>query len=198
MTDNETNGSPKPLTLVVGISDDITGARAWRRAARIARAAPKTKLHLCHCAGEARGDPEKQLAEAEKDLGRWALTQLAGDELIERAEIHVGVGDPPGVLRQLAVDVEADMIVVGTHHKGTLERLVKGSVVHELMLDAPCSVVVAMPDEHDQRPKSPAIEPPPPENATTPNIASPHRYHYRRSVRFNFPNSSFGTDRTPA
>lgn len=198
MTTERIDPTTQSLTLVVGISADTTGVTAWQRAAEIAHAAPNAEVHLCHCAGPADDRAEWRLSEGEQRLGQWAATQLIGDELILRSETHVGVGDPAEVVRQLAVDVEADLIVIGTHQKGILAQLTQGSVVHDLLADAPCSVVVALPRDHADREKSPSVESAQPTRAEDRKLGSPHRYHYRRSVKLNFPSSSFGIDRAPA
>ena len=189
---------PHDLTLVVGIQNDDTGMHAWHRAVDIAKSAERVFVHLCHCAGDAQGDVATTLTAAENLLGKWAAAQLFGDDLIRRAEIHVAVGDPAAALRQLAVDVKADMIIVGTHQKGALRRLVDGSVVQNLLDDSPCSVVVAMPTDYTNREASPQIESAPPPKAATRQLGVPHHYSYRRAVKMNFPSSSFGLERTPS
>lgn len=185
------NHKAAPLTLVVGIQDDITGLDAWRRAEALALASDDVQLHLCHCVGEAGEDAAEKLTTGENLLGEWAAKKLFGTDLILQSQIHVGVGKPADVLRQLAVDVEADMIVVGTHNKGALRRVVDGSVVHELLADSPCSVVVAKPNDHEGRKKSPKIASPP-AGETPRQLGKTHQYGYRRSVKLNFPRSAFG------
>lgn len=196
----ETTNTPEPhqsLKIVVGATDDATGEEAWLQGAAIARAAPRAEVHLCRCVGDAEGDVAQKLADGERALGQWALARLAGDAMIQRAEIHVGVGEPAEVLRQLAVDLEADMIVVGTHNKGVLERLVRGSVVYELLADAPCTVTVAMPADYSGRDRSPEIEAAHPLAVEGRTLTGTHVYTYRRSVRVNAPQSSFWLENSP-
>lgn len=57
-------------------------------------------------------------------------------------ETVVEFGDPADAIRSAAIERGASLIVVGSHHKGALSRLVSGSVAAELQRDAPCPVVV--------------------------------------------------------
>ena len=52
-------------------------------------------------------------------------------------------GNPIEVLARVAVEKEADMIVVGTHGKSGLERVFLGSTAEGLLRKAPCQVLVA-------------------------------------------------------
>lgn len=56
---------------------------------------------------------------------------------------HMLVGDPARALVQAAIDVQADLIVVGTRRIRGIERLLLGSVSAEVIRDAHCSVLVA-------------------------------------------------------
>jgi nucleotide-binding universal stress UspA family protein len=51
-------------------------------------------------------------------------------------------GDPAVEIVRYARDSAADLIVMGTHGRTGLERLLMGSVAEKVMRDAPCSVLV--------------------------------------------------------
>jgi nucleotide-binding universal stress UspA family protein len=51
-------------------------------------------------------------------------------------------GDPAAEIVRYAVDAGMDLIVMGTHGRTGLERLLLGSVAEKVMRDAPCSVLV--------------------------------------------------------
>jgi nucleotide-binding universal stress UspA family protein len=51
-------------------------------------------------------------------------------------------GDPAGEIVRYAQDAAMDLIVMGTHGRTGLERLLMGSVAEKVMRDAPCSVLV--------------------------------------------------------
>jgi nucleotide-binding universal stress UspA family protein len=51
-------------------------------------------------------------------------------------------GDPAAEIVRYATDASMDLIVMGTHGRTGLERLLMGSVAEKVMRDAPCSVLV--------------------------------------------------------
>jgi nucleotide-binding universal stress UspA family protein len=51
-------------------------------------------------------------------------------------------GDPAGEIVAFARDAGMDLIVMGTHGRTGLERLLMGSVAEKVMREAPCSVLV--------------------------------------------------------
>ncbi len=51
-------------------------------------------------------------------------------------------GDPATEIVRFAHDARMDLIVMGTHGRTGLERLLMGSVAEKVMRDAPCSVLV--------------------------------------------------------
>jgi nucleotide-binding universal stress UspA family protein len=51
-------------------------------------------------------------------------------------------GDPASEIVRYAVDTGIDLIVMGTHGRTGLERLLMGSVAEKVMREAPCSVLV--------------------------------------------------------
>jgi nucleotide-binding universal stress UspA family protein len=51
-------------------------------------------------------------------------------------------GDPAGEIARFAADAGIDVIVIGTHGRTGVDRLVMGSVAERVMREAPCSVLV--------------------------------------------------------
>jgi nucleotide-binding universal stress UspA family protein len=51
-------------------------------------------------------------------------------------------GDPAGEIVRYAADAGIDVIVLGTHGRTGVDRLLMGSVAEKVMRDAPCSVLV--------------------------------------------------------
>ena len=51
-------------------------------------------------------------------------------------------GDPAGEIVNYARDAGIDLIVMGTHGRTGIERMVLGSVAEKVLRDAPCSVLV--------------------------------------------------------
>lgn len=54
----------------------------------------------------------------------------------------VDIGDPSEVIRRTAVERDVDLIVIGSSHKGVLDRLLTGSVVKDLAAESPRPVLV--------------------------------------------------------
>lgn len=65
---------------------------------------------------------------------------------------HARIGKPVDALSQVAADYDADLIVVGTHQRQGLDRLLLGSVSELLVRSASCPVLVARPKDHSKRP----------------------------------------------
>jgi nucleotide-binding universal stress UspA family protein len=57
-------------------------------------------------------------------------------------EIHVSVGAPDDVIVQIAQDKQANLIVVGSHGRTGLKRLLMGSTAARVIGSAPCPVLV--------------------------------------------------------
>lgn len=51
-------------------------------------------------------------------------------------------GDPAAEIARYAADAGIDVIVIGTHGRTGVDRLVMGSVAERVMREAPCSVLV--------------------------------------------------------
>ena len=83
-------------------------------------------------------DHRKICGAAAERLGRAGL----------RAMPRVAEGDAAHELIRIATDDQADLIVLGTHGRTGLTRLILGSVARNVMLHAPCSVLVVRPKHH--------------------------------------------------
>lgn len=83
---------------------------------------------------------DEEEAERAQPLFQEARRRLGDLEVDSRA---FGGGSPAGVINDLAEREKIDTIVVGSPHRGTLGRVVIGSVADGLMHGAPCEVVVA-------------------------------------------------------
>jgi len=81
-----------------------------------------------------------QLLEATNQLVQRAVEQLTRDGI--RVETLVREGDPGTEIIQEAESWPADLIVVGSHGRQGLKRLLLGSVAHYVTNHAPCSVEI--------------------------------------------------------
>jgi nucleotide-binding universal stress UspA family protein len=72
-------------------------------------------------------------------------------------EHHVEVGDPAPIILQVAQESQCDLIVMGSHGRTGLNRLLMGSVAEQVARKAPCPVLSV---KTPQRPTpSPAKQP---------------------------------------
>jgi universal stress protein A len=63
-----------------------------------------------------------------------------------RAERRFETGDPAAEILRVADDIHADLIVVGTHGRTSVSRLLMGSTAEQIVRQAPCPVLtVKMP-----------------------------------------------------
>jgi nucleotide-binding universal stress UspA family protein len=73
------------------------------------------------------------------------LRQLEGHAHRARVESQVMEGDPVSMILRAAKETHSDVIVMGTHGRTALTRLLLGSVAEEVLRMAPCPVLTAKP-----------------------------------------------------
>jgi len=90
-----------------------------------------------------------------------AVTSRVAAEAVaaNRAHVfgHLRIGNPAREIVQLASDLSADLIVVGTHGRTGMMKLLLGSVARNVLSHASCPVLVVKPKN---LPVWPQIEPP--------------------------------------
>ena len=77
--------------------------------------------------------------ELEKYLGKEA-SRVAG--LFPGATVLVEHGSPGPVICDIAADRAVDVLVIGSHGRGALKRMLMGSVSEHVIRHAPCPVLV--------------------------------------------------------
>jgi universal stress protein A len=83
---------------------------------------------------------ERAVVELEKTMAVW---RDEAERIVRRAvRSSVVLGDAPNELVRLARDRPFDLVVVGTHGRRGLRRLVLGSVAERVVREAPCAVLV--------------------------------------------------------
>jgi nucleotide-binding universal stress UspA family protein len=86
--------------------------------------------------------PESRGRRADREYWRNQLEQIRPlDAGIPVHHVFLE-GDPAAEIVRYADDAGVDLIVMGTHGRTGLERLLMGSVAEKVMRDAPCSVLV--------------------------------------------------------
>ena len=144
------NESDSKSVVLVGIDFSEHSGDVLQAAARIAAPAG-SELHLVHvlpdeALGASRADRDLRFAtdldRSRQELDRFAMSVQNSNQ---RVAGYLRVGAPDVEIAQLASDIGADLIVVGTHGRRGLERLVLGSVAGSLVRNAPCPVLTWRP-----------------------------------------------------
>ena len=91
-------------------------------------------------------DPETEaiIEEEQQSAADDAIAELISSlglsaEAVERRVEH---GDAGSVICAVAEDIGADVVVIGSHGKGFLKRVLMGSVSHHVLHHAPCPVLL--------------------------------------------------------
>ncbi|MBN8614887.1 MAG: universal stress protein [Deltaproteobacteria bacterium] len=150
--------------IIVGHDLEASGSDALDHAAALARRIENSEIHVVHVVPDpssARGgiaENDRRLDEALVQLRSRVTGALALDRGVS-VHAHVRFGAPVETIVQVAVDYDADVIVVGTHGRTGLDRLASGSVSAELARTAPLPVLVAHAKDFTQHPKSQRPDP---------------------------------------
>jgi nucleotide-binding universal stress UspA family protein len=214
-----TREQAKPYIIVAGVDYSEIGDRALDRAFELAAEKPNAEVHVVNVASaygpmvtielgtdvrtlslqeasnELNGYVEKKLREFTSKRDKNAPT-------FNRACTHVRLDSPAEGIAQLASDLEADLVVVGTHGRRGMRRILLGSVAEGVVRLSPCQVLVVRPKILEVA--SPQIEPPCPDCVNTRRETAgselwcerhrqrhdaSHTYHYiaRNIEETNFP-----------
>jgi len=87
-----------------------------------------------------------------------AFEQHRGSPVATTPVCHLRIAEPGREIAQLAADLEADLVVVGTHDRHGIERFLLSSVAQVVGRLAPCPVLITRPKKIPV--PVPAIEPP--------------------------------------
>lgn len=152
------------MTILLAVDDDPV---SYEAAASVARWLPaQAKVVALHVGGTPGPIPEGGWPLMAGDGMGYPFVTLSalptGDELEAMArevasraadlvggEPMVEHGDPACVIRRVASEIKADLIVVGTSDRSLFSRIFRPSVGASVATDAPCSVlIVREPDYH--------------------------------------------------
>jgi nucleotide-binding universal stress UspA family protein len=135
--------SDRPFVLVVALdlADTASGGYALDQAMRIATRVPGSQLHALHVSTS---DVTRETLGLLRHYVSEKATALGGPTQ-QTVAVHVRKGEPAREIAQLATDLSADLIIVGTHKAPHLKNLFVGSTAERVMASATCPVVVAGP-----------------------------------------------------
>lgn len=136
-------------TIVVGTDGSDTATKAVAKAATIAQRMG-ARLYVVTAYGTKSVDTS---AEPPTDLEWLASAGVRADILLRQAiatyegtgldvEPRASVGEPASVLIDVAVEVNADLIVVGNKGMTGMARFLLGSVPNKVVHHAPCDVLI--------------------------------------------------------
>jgi nucleotide-binding universal stress UspA family protein len=211
---NPIESEQKPYAIVVGIDYSELSNLALERACDLAAAHQRTHIHVIHVEsaqasssygihsfgtqGEAKTTDLNQTStrlhdHVEEIVRRWCIAN-SREPAFERLTTHIGTQPAADEIAQLAADVEAELIVIGTHGRRGARRFLLGSVAEGTVRLAACDVLVVRPPDAT----IPKIEPLCPRCADTRRATnsrelwceqhsehheSAHTYHYSPPAR---------------
>jgi nucleotide-binding universal stress UspA family protein len=166
MTYEPTSETSAPYAILVALTFDETGVNALREATRIAELHPTSQLHVLHVVSEiGTASTGRELLSAERRLERAPgvmrqYVEHVWSNLPRKVIGHLRVGVPARSIVQTAADINAELVVVGTHRRSGMKRLVQGSVAAQVVAQAHCPVFIAMPKDYSSTTRSETAEAP--------------------------------------
>lgn len=179
------SSATNPRVIVVGTDYSEASELALQQAFELATLDPNTELHVIHVMRAAMA-PYIVLGATATSEARDTLIKNTAQKLDDflashpdrkppaRVVCHVRVDEPAHEIAQLAADLSADLIVVGTHGRRAAARVLIGSVAEVVVRLAPCPVLVARPKAIPE--PAPRIEPPCPRCVETRQLSGGEQY----------------------
>lgn len=164
------------MIIVVGVDFSETSELSVQQAFRSAAGHPSAEVHLVNVVQtygaqvtyempvDASALTVLTMTEARERLRRYADQALARflaqnpNQGFSKVVAHLRYDGIAEEIAQLAADLEADLVVVGTHGRRGLSRLLLGSTAEATVRLAPCPVLVVRPKAVPEA--APRIEPP--------------------------------------
>lgn len=158
----------EPYRILAAVSLDETGDWALHEGLRLARSRPDAELHVVHVVegsiltdpGDVFRDTEERLADAPHKLRQRIERFWLEESRPDAVYGHFRIGAPATMILQLAVDIAADIIVVGSHRAAMLRRWFMGSVSEAVARGARCPVLIAVPKTYEGAEASDLVEQP--------------------------------------
>src|SRR5271170_4249258 len=133
--------TPK-FTVVVGLDFTDADGPAFDQAARLVVRVPGGVLHLVHVFGTAPSPEQSRDLSSHLRLYVNEKAEIAPGLRGAKVGIHLRGGKTVREIVQLATDVQADLIVVGSHKGPHLKDWILGSTVERLVSSAGFPVLV--------------------------------------------------------
>lgn len=170
------NENPKrPHVIVVGTDFSEVSNLAIQQAWHLATQREDAQLHVVHAIDTRRGLTSKAAEVEREERLLEELPAKVRNHVVRQAQagqlpplhqplgVHVRLGKPDEAILQLAADLDAAMIVVGSHGRSGLDKLMLGSVSEKLVRAGRLPVLVSRPKHLETMAKSERLEPPCPD-----------------------------------
>lgn len=164
------HASNRPYAILVSVALDSTADVVLDRALELLEGRSEAELHLVHVVPtDALGAAEQMaLLDRRMEQSQEHLRAIVEERVPNREGwkiyIHLRLdNDPARALVQASVDVRADILVVGSHRRRGLEKLLLGSVAEQVLREAHCPVLLALSKDYHHEQVSEHIEPPCPD-----------------------------------
>jgi len=152
---SQANTPQSPYKVLVAVAFDGTAQTALEEGLRLAESIEHSELHVVHSVdvtGAANSDAVREadagLQNAPKYLHEY-VDKLWETHTPRQVIAHFRPGPAAATALQVAVDVDADVLVVGTHRRGGIEKMLLGSVAEQILHKAHCPVLVAVPKSYE-------------------------------------------------
>jgi nucleotide-binding universal stress UspA family protein len=174
----------RPRQVVVAYDFSATSDEALGLAAEIACREPIHVLHIVTAIDHRHGLPVAPVHKVDYEyaekvqamLGERVREIFAGRRAIAEVHffVHARIGHPADEVLALARDVGADLVLIGSHGRTGVDRLVLGSVSEKVAREAKCPVMVVRPKSYREVELMEVVD-----NDHSHHFhAKPHRYSY--------------------
>jgi nucleotide-binding universal stress UspA family protein len=154
----------QPYKVVVGIDYSDTSTLALHEALTLAVRRPDAQVYTLAVGEGLLSRPEDIVEDAQRAFREQAQktleTHLADQlELLEKSGVRINrmrvgaavdFGSPSERILALAEELGADLIVIGTHGRKGIQRLMVGSVAENVLRHAHCAVLVVRHKHHGE------------------------------------------------
>ncbi|HTV25718.1 MAG TPA: universal stress protein [Polyangiaceae bacterium] len=148
-----------PRTVLAAIDFSDASDIVVEHALAMARQANAHEMHFLHVRPPASDAAEEEGRQTEFEEWLDARVRNSGSlPYTVKVVAHEASGNPADVIVEMAGDLLASAVIVGTHGRKGFQRMVMGSVAESVVRHAGCPVLVVRPQMHDQ--PAPRIEPP--------------------------------------
>jgi nucleotide-binding universal stress UspA family protein len=171
----------KPVQVVVAYDFSPSAEAALARAVEVAARAPQHVLHVIaaleqHASfGTLHTVTYETAEQIQTTIGERIQQAFAGRPAEAEVQffVHARIGKPAEEILELAREVGADMIFIGTHSKTGIERVLLGSVSERVVREARCPVMVVRAKTYADVDLVKVVH-----FEHRPNYTRPHRYSY--------------------